>query len=268
MFLVEKDVRNFESIMNLELAAINEWIQTNKLSLNLSKTNFMLFKGRKTIEVLPEIVMNQVKISPIEKSKFLGVIIDDKLTWTHHIDHVCKKVSKSIGILYKLKRYLNIKSLISMYYCFVYPYFQYCNEVWGNACATYLKRLEILQKRAIRIISNVDRFHHTASLFAKLKILKFKKINDYMMGLIMYKAHWEILPAPVQSLFEKNETIHDHNTRQKFHLPGPKSNLFQRTVAYKGVHVWHFILKNISIKCSFDRFKIRLKNLYLNSDIP
>ena len=84
----------------------------------------------------------------------------------------------------------------------------------------------------------------------------------------MYKAHWEILPAPVKSLFEKNETIHDHNTRQKFHLPGPKSNLFQRTVAYKGVHIWHFILKNISIKCSFDRFKIRLKNLHLNSDIP
>ena len=101
--------------MNTELAKINKWIQVNKLSLNIDKTNFMLFKGGKKLQSSPNIQMNNVKISSIDKTKFLGVIIDDKLTWIHHIDYICKKVSKSIGILYKLKTYLNVHSLINMY---------------------------------------------------------------------------------------------------------------------------------------------------------
>ena len=153
--------------------------------------------------------MNGVKIEPICKSKFLGVIIDEKLTWVPHIDYTCKKVSKSIGILSKLKNYLNPKCLRNMYYSFVYPYFQYCNEVWGNAYSTHLNRLTLLQKRAIRMIANVDRYHHTDPLFSKFKIMKFHQVDSYMSGLVMYKAFWETLPKPVQSMFEKNADGHD-----------------------------------------------------------
>ena len=252
-------------MMNDELSKINKWIQVNKLSLNLSKTNFMLFKGRKQIASLPKIIMNNVEISCIDKTKFLGVIIDDRLSWIHHIDHICKKISKSIGILYKLRKFFNTKNMIDMYYCFVYPYLQYCNEVWGNAYATHLNRLKLLQKRAIRIIAKVDRLHHTDDLYSKLGILKFHMINDYMTGHIMYKAFMNTLPPPVQGIFTKNESIHSYGTRQQsdFHLPRVKSNLLKKTIAFRGVHVWKHIRNNLDHKCSFVCFKRRLKKLYL-----
>ena len=265
LFLAEKNLSNLERIMNEELAKINTWVQVNKLSLNIKKTNFMLFKGQKKIEYLPKIEMNNVSLLSINTSKFLGVIIDEKLSWIHHIDYICKKVSKSIGILSKLKKYLNVHSLINMYYCFVYPYLQYCNEVWGNAYSSHLNRLKLLQKRVIRIIARVDNFYHTDELFTKFNILKLHSINDYMIGQIMYKAYWSLLPIPLMSLFVKNDNIHSYHTRQKddFHPPRPKSNLLKRSVAYKGVTVWNSIRQTVKINCSFECFKKRLKNLFL-----
>ena len=266
LFLADKDLANIERVMNEELDLINKWIQVNKLSLNLKKTNYMLFKGRRQIDSLPRIEMNEVKISSIETSKFLGVIVDDRLTWIHHIDYICKKVSKSIGLLHKLKKYLNVQSMINMYYCFVYPYFQYCNEVWGNAYSTHLNRLNLLQKRVIRLIANVDRHHHTDQFFAKFKIIKFHRINEYMIGQIMYKAYWNLLPISLASLFVRNDSVHHHNTRQKydFHPPKPKSNLLKMSVSYKGVIVWRFIRQQVNIHCSYDCFKKRLKSMYLS----
>ena len=152
-----------------------------------------------------------------------------------------------------------------MYYCFVYPYLQYCNEVWGNAYSIHLNRLIVLQKRVIRIIAKVDKFHHTDSLFTKFEIIKFCRINDYMIGQIMIKAFRRLLPEPVQSIFVKNENIYDYNTRQRndFHLPRPKSNLLKKSIAFKGVVVWKFIRKNIDVDCSVSCFKRRLKRMYI-----
>ena len=153
-----------------------------------------------------------------------------------------------------------------MYYCFVYPYLQYCNEVWGNAYPTHLKRLTLLQKRVIRIIAKVDKFYPTDELFVRFKILKFHNINNYMIGQVMYKAFWVLLPKPVQNMFIKNAQIHSHNTRQSndFHFPKPKTNLLKKSIAFKGVHIWNSIRQNISINCTYDRYKKRLKNVYLN----
>ena len=98
LFLIDRNLTDIEYKMNTELLKINEWIQVNKLSLNIGKTNYMLFKSNRKVATLPNIKMNNIDISCIQKSKFLGVIIDDKLTQIHHIEHISKKVSKSIGI--------------------------------------------------------------------------------------------------------------------------------------------------------------------------
>ena len=232
----------------------------------------MLFKGGKKIASMPNIKMNNVDISCIDKSKFLGVIIDDKLTWIHHIDHVCKKVSKSIGILYKLRRFLDTKSMINMYYCFTYPYLQYCNEVWGNAYACHLNRLKVLQNRVIRIIGRTDKLDYTDPLFStnwlfsKFKLLKFYQINAYLSGQIMHKAFFKQLPQPVQSMFVRNEDIHNYDTRQRndFHPPKPKTNLLKKTIAYKGVIVWNSIKPNLDVHCSLSTFKVKLKYMFVN----
>ena len=82
----------------------------------------------------------------VTKTNFLGAIIDSKLTWKEHIDHVAKKVKKNIGVLAKARKFLNKKTMCSLYYTFIYPYLTYCNSVWAIAANSYLTKLHILPK--------------------------------------------------------------------------------------------------------------------------
>ena len=89
------------------------------------------------------------------------MIIDNKINWSNHIKYICNKISKSIGIIKKVKSKLNKKTLVNLYYTFIYPYITYYNVVWGRAPTIYLSKIYILQKRIIRIISHVGFRNHT-----------------------------------------------------------------------------------------------------------
>ena len=116
-------------------------------------------------------------IDKTDKTKFLGIIIDNKLNWSKHIAYISGKIARGIGVIIKARKCLPKQSLITLYYSFIYPYLTYCNQVWGNACASHLNKLIILQKRAVRIIAGVNPREHTDPLFIKLKILKLSEIN-------------------------------------------------------------------------------------------
>ena len=98
----------------MELDKLNVWFTVNKLSLNVSKTNFILFGNRKQNEDL-DITINNVKIDRVYVTKFLGVLIDSNLNWKEHIDGINNKISKSIAIIYKASKILNINSLYTLY---------------------------------------------------------------------------------------------------------------------------------------------------------
>ena len=114
--------------MNVEMAKVIEWLRINKLSLNLKKTHFMLFRRRRArISLDTDLVIDGVKIDMVNKTKFLGVIIDPHLTFSSHILYIKGKVARGVGILNKCKRYLDASTLTTLYYSFLYPYLNYCN---------------------------------------------------------------------------------------------------------------------------------------------
>ena len=98
-------------------------------------------------------MFDNVTLSEVASLKYLGLIIDNKLKWIDHIAHIKKKVSRGIGIISKAKPFLNRKSLVDLYYAFVYPYLIYCVEVWGNAADIHLNPIFLLQKKIVRIIN-------------------------------------------------------------------------------------------------------------------
>ena len=127
----------------------------------------MLFSNTKDIKPNITIGINGQPITCVTKTKFLGVIIDNKLSWKEHISYVCGKVAKGIGIVSKVRKYLNKSTLLELYYSFIYPYLTYCNQVWGLSCKSHMDALVKLQKRAIRIISGVHPRTHTDPLFTR-----------------------------------------------------------------------------------------------------
>uniref|UniRef100_A0A8C7Y996 Reverse transcriptase domain-containing protein n=1 Tax=Oryzias sinensis TaxID=183150 RepID=A0A8C7Y996_9TELE len=135
-------------IVKKEMEKLKLWFDVNKLSLNLSKTKMMLFGHHKGKNINIDMHINGVKLERIYENKFLGVIIDDKLTWKAHISYIQAKLSRSISVLNKAKLVLDHKSLRMLYCTLVLPYFSYCVKVLGNNYKTTLHSLSLLQKRA------------------------------------------------------------------------------------------------------------------------
>ncbi len=129
----------------------------------------------------------------MQSTKFLGVQIDQHLTWTEHFSIISTK--KGIGIICKANPYLNQHTLKTLYYCFVFPYINYCNMVWGNTNGFKLNSIITLQKRAVRILSNADYLAHTSELFLNHKILKLDQINILQIAIFMFKLHKDEVPT-------------------------------------------------------------------------
>ena len=132
-----------------ELEKVSQWFKANKLSLNQGKTKFTLFhKPRDKDNLPPQLPNLKINNNETKRSsliKFLGVLVDENLTWVDHIT-VENKLSKNLGLLHKAKKYLNKKSMVSLYYSFTHSYVSYGNIAWCSTSMTKLKNLLSKQK--------------------------------------------------------------------------------------------------------------------------
>ena len=177
--------------MQTELDKMVKWLSANKLSINASKTKIVLFKGKnKSQNQQISLRINNDIIKQVSSVRFLGLIIDEGLTWKEHIDSVSKNIIKSSGLIAKLRHYANKNSLKLIYYALVYPYLTYGNLVWGNTYPTRLKKLFNIQKKIVRLICFKLCTDHSELLFFNLKILNVYKINDYLCSLFMYRYNY------------------------------------------------------------------------------
>ena len=142
-----------------------------------------------------------LKLIVLLRPCFLGVIIDECLTWKSHIQNLTKKISKSLGIIYKSSFCLNKNSLYTLYYSLVYPHLYYCASVWGLTYHSNLKRLVTLQKRAVRTISRSAFDAHTDPIFKSLKLLKLENIVFLQVAKIIYIYKNGQLPESFKKMF-------------------------------------------------------------------
>ena len=264
----DKNLNALEERCNNEMIKIVDWVNANKLSLNVKKTNYMLFSGKKAHGNEQGIIISQKRIEKTNKAKFLGIMISDNLSWKCHIEYISKKVAKSVGVLSRLSKFLYKKSLLNLYYSLVYPYLIYCNEVWGLSYSAHRKKLFSLQKRALRIICGKKKYYketdtltRSEPLFKELKVMKMHDVTSYLIVTFLFKFYHKKLPTIFDSMFRFNANIHDHFTRQsiELHVPIVKRTLTKMTVRYAGVILWNSFSKKLSLECTIDTFKKNLK---------
>ena len=172
----------------------------------------MLFKGKnKSQNEQISLRINNDIIKQVSSVRFLGLIIDEGLTWKEHIDSVSKNIIKSSGLIAKLRHYANKNSLKLIYYALVYPYLTYGNLVWGNTYPTRLKKLFNIQKKIVRLICFKLYTDHSEPLFLNLKILNVYKITITFVvylciGIIMVK-NYQISTLTISSKIKKCITI-------------------------------------------------------------
>ena len=138
--------------INTELEKVKNWLASNKLTLNIEKTNFMIVQRNKNIpDNIPSIKIGNKSVREAESVKFLGIMVDRQLSWNVHIQNVTNKLNKQCGILYLTWDSLNVNAMKMVYYSLIYPFLTYCHTGWGATGKSKLKSIEVSLKKIIRI---------------------------------------------------------------------------------------------------------------------
>ena len=205
LFSSGKDLKSLESTTNTELSHISLWLKMNKLSLNIKKTHCMIFCRRKKLCHDVKLLIDGQAINEVQKTKFLGIVIDNQLTWKWHINYIAGKIARGIGMLIKARQFLNTVGLMSLYYSFIYPFLTYCNHIWGATYKTRVKRLVILQNKAIRVLAQAGNRTSSDPPYKKLNIMKLENINTYLIGRFMFCVSINKVPQSFGSSFRKKQ---------------------------------------------------------------
>ena len=157
--------------INSCLDEINVWL--NKLTVNVSKTIFMVFHKRRDVPKL-NLSLNNINIESVSHFTFLGIILDTALSWKYHINMIAIKISKVIGILHKLKYIFPKNIVLTIYKSLILPHLNYGLLLWG----VHLQDISVLQKKAIRVVTNNTYKSHTEPIFKEYGLLN---VNDMFL---------------------------------------------------------------------------------------
>ena len=173
-FHAVKNLKPFFSLVNQVLQKINEWFEANQLTLNVGKTKYSLFhkpdRKDNLLLLLSRLLIKKQKVERVKSKKFIGLLLDESLSWKDHIKYIENKVAKNIGLLYRVKQFLEKKSRPHYTICYIHTYLKYANLSWGSTNRTHIKKLLSQQKHAVRIISNRTCFNRINEHFRSQKI--------------------------------------------------------------------------------------------------
>ena len=158
--------------------------------------------------------------------EYLGVLIDYKLSWNNHIDTILLKISRTVGLLLKLRHFVPFSTLISIYHSLIAPYLRYGLIAWGQASKSQLNKLLVLQKRALRFIHFAKPRDHAIPLYINTKILPNNFLYYQLLAETMSDVRNNLVPTNIQELFLPLSCVHSYGTRsstsQNFYIK--KSN--------------------------------------------
>ena len=229
ILLANKNLDILEQTTNSELQRVSVWLLANKLSLNVSKSNFLLISSRKTDRNI-KLKINNRDLKQENYAKYLGGIIDNKLTWKLHIKQINLKLSKGIGVLYKLRHMVPKQSLKTLYSSFIQSHVLYGILNWGCANKTTLEPLKRNLRTAVRVIDFANFTAHSEPIFKRLKIFNFDKLYLLETAKMIYQISSD--KTSLEGEFVKTKNVHNYNTRQSssegFSLPSISTN-FKKT---------------------------------------
>ena len=263
-------------LANNVLESVQSWVGTNGLKLNVGKTKYMVFANKKKSEI--DIQLNGQRLKESEHERFLGVILDSKLNWKHHIMYLSTKISRNAGILYKLKGIVPDKVMKMLYNSFIQSHLYYCATVWGLGSLSSINRLFSAQKKAIRATDR--KFHnirydkntgeapsHTKDIFKNLGILALPNLIAKSTLCLLQKTRIKVTPANIEELFQ---TGHEKlaKTRSEndfFNVPKFRLSKSDKSIAFAGPKLYNKVVKEINIELQALNPPTRLENKFMNA---
>ena len=261
LFLSDPCLHSLVQRTNDALNNVKTWLLNNRLTLNEQKTEFIVFyrKQRRFPQLFDNICFGSSIIKRVRKTKFLGLHIDENLSWVHHVAHVSRVLSKFTGILYKVAKSLTVPSRLLIYNSLIYPNLLYCLSLWGFTRKIHLDKINVAQKKIIRLIAGVPFRDHTAPIFDDLKLMKMESCSVYMCLLLVFKV---MKFNNNYGWFHAHENV-AYNTRssslRNLVVPFIRTTHSRQSIDYTGSLNWNLLPSSLKNAEDYNRFRRLLK---------
>ena len=223
------NIITLKSQIQLEIDKINNWMISNKLTINCKKSYYMIVGNTKSVDKAKfNLTINHNLIKKSEFVKYLGVFLDDKLSWKIHIEKICQKLSRVCGMMHKLRYYVPLSTRKLVYFSLFHSQLQYSLLNWGRAAKSNLQKLVILQNKILRASLFRPKHHQTTLLYSEFGVLKLENMINMEFAKFMYKFNNKMLPESFNNYFTKLDDVHKYKTRQKH-----RNEFFQFYIASK-----------------------------------
>ena len=239
------DIDDINYHLNHDLANVNKWLIANRLTLNQSKTEFMLIGSRQRIATFRSVPCLEIDGVPIDKvlhAKSLGVYLDDNLSWNIQINELTKKIASGIGALKRVPSFVPVATLQLIFNSLVQPYFNYCCTVWDNCNKNLAEKLQKLQNRAARVLTFSSYDTNADVLIEKLGWKKLSSQRQFQKAVMVYKSLNGLAPDYMHSMFVNRDSVNPYslrNTENKLAVPKPRTNYLKNSFSYSGAVLWN-----------------------------
>ena len=237
-----KNIEQLQIVVDNICIEVSEWFRANFLSINVSKTYTQHYTTSLT-EFSVHVKLNNLPVKEKQSIRYLGVIIDKSLKFRDHIDHISRTIGRNIGMISRIRYFIDNKTAHLLYNSLILPYLNYCSMIWGSNYNSQLTRLVTLQKRAVRLIECVYPPNSSEPIFKKYNILKLTDLVKSQMLLVMHKFITKQLPPAFDSVYQIH--VADGTLRRQIsHLKQPFSNRNYRlfTTTCRGPKLWNIII--------------------------
>jgi len=267
IFYTADNLDDLQKTLNRELKKLTLWLNCNRLALNITKTNFVLFasvnKPLKNVTIL----LGRKAIAQKDFVKYIGVLIDSRLSFKAHISSITKKIARTIGLFYKLRYYMNQKTLIMIYNSLIYPYLIYATSIWGNACDSIINPIFILQKKAVKAITFSDVRTHSAPLFKLLNILTIHDIYKIETLKFVHDCLNKVNPCQFHTYYTYPDNSHytTSSSQCKLYIPMVRTSTYGlKSLKYNGAIVWNDLPLTVRVVTSRKAFAKTLKSIFIS----
>ena len=256
-----------DSVNNV-LMRLQRWCICNSLCINKSKTKAMIFSLRK-YENLPNVVLDGQVIEFVDNFKYLGINFDSKLTFNHHLNQFCSKLSMLTGITYHIGPYLNERSAINFYYAFIFSVISYGIAVWGGNIhkSDFVSKINSRHRRILRNLFAKHSCYDYNAICKKYSILKVVDVYKYFLAILTFNVNKNNSTLDLRNwLNAEGNQRHEHFTRHRndLALPFPRINIIKCGYVYNALEFWNSIEESIKNTTFVNSFKRKLKQALLS----
>ena len=261
MYTICKDIKELNEILNHDLKSVKQWLDCNKLSLNVSKTELLILGSNQRLSKIEKddlnVSIDGVKLQQVTSCKHLGVIIDENLSWNDHVESIVKKSRSGLYMLNKVKPYVPSNTMNMIYNSLLAPYFDYCDVIWGTCNSTTRHKVQKMQNRAAKIITGGTWYDSSTAALNTLHWYNIKERYEFHLATAMYKIINGHTPSYLCNRFHVKTSGYELRGHKRLTIPIPKTEFKKRSISYSGATLWNSMTDDLKTACNISQFRAK-----------